>query len=183
MEKHVLRPSKFSDIFWRGLYGVDYGDARYVVEVDFFDIKEKVRLYRDDRLVEEGNSPASFDIGDATIEVAMALYGMKTARLVPHGQRPRPLTPLPGTAEDRRLSFGREHPVASMLLAAAAWIVLAVALVTQVPNLLNSIGYLTGWSVPTFGFPEWLNAFLGIAGILAGLDRGLRMKHNPLLND
>ncbi len=70
-----------------------------------------------------------------------------------------------------------------MLLAGVAWIILATALVTQVPNLLNGIGHLTGWSVPTFGLPGWLDVFLGVAGILAGLDRGLRMKHNPLLDD
>lgn len=183
MERQVLRPAKFSDVFWRGLYGIDYGGMHYVVEVDFFDIKEKVRLYCDGYLMEEMGSPASFDIGEATIEVAMALYGMKTARLISYGQGLRPLVPLPGTAEDRRLSFGKAHPVASMLLAAVAWIVLAVAFVTQIPNLLNSVAYLTGWSMPTFGLPEWLNAFLGVAGILAGLDRGLRMKHNPLLDE
>lgn len=183
MEQETLRPLKLSDIFWRGLYGIDHGGARYVIEVDFFDIKEKVRLYRDGRLVGEKSSPASFDIGDAAIKAAMALYGMKVAELAAQGEGPRPLAPLPGTAEDRRLSFGRKHPVASALLAAAAWVVLAVALVTQVPNLLNGIGHLTGWSVPTFGLPEWLNAFLSAAGILAGLDRGLRMKHNPLLDD
>lgn len=104
-------------------------------------------------------------------------------QFVSRGQRSRLLVPLPGTAEDRRLSFGRTHPAASMLLAGVAWIILATALVTQVPNLLNGIGHLTGWSVPTFGLPGWLDVFLGVAGILAGLDRGLRMKHNPLLDD
>lgn len=183
MDRQALRPFKFSDVFWRGLYGIDYGGARYVVEVDFFDIKEKVRLYRDGHLVEEKGSPASFEIEGATIKAAMALYGMKVAKLIPRGQKPQALVPLPGTAEDRRLSFGRAHPAVSMLLAAAAWIVLAIALVTQMPNLLNGIGYLAGWSVPTFGLPEWLNVLLGIAGILAGLDRGLCMKHNPLLDD
>ena len=183
MKREMLRPFRFSDMFWRGLYGIDYDDARYVIEVDFFDIREKVRLYRDGCLVEEKSSPASFDIEGATIKAAMALYGMKVAKLMPHGQKAQPLVPLPGTAEDHRLSFGRTHPVASALLAAAAWIVLAIALVTQVPNLLNGIGHLTGWSVPTFGLPGWLDVFLGVAGILAGLDRGSGMKPNPLLDE
>lgn len=176
-------------MIWQLLGGIEarnhalHDDSQYVVEVDFFDIKEKVRLYRDGRLVAEKSSPASFDIGGATIKAAMALYGMKAAKLVSRGQRSRLLVPLPGTAEDRRLSFGRTHPAASMLLAGVAWIILATALVTQVPNLLNGIGHLTGWSVPTFGLPGWLDVFLGVAGILAGLDRGLRMKYNPLLDD
>lgn len=39
------------------------------------------------------------------------------------------------------------------------------------------------FAVPTFALPAWLNAFLGVAGVVAGLDRGLRMAHNPLLDD
>ena len=146
--QEALRPLKPADVFWRGLYGIAHEGSQYVVEVDFFDIKEKVRLYRDGVLIGEKRSPASFDIDGACISAAMALYGMKHA-----------------------------------LLGATAWFVLAVALVTQVPNLLNGVGSLTGWTVPTFGLPPWLDGFLSVAGILAGLDRGLRMKHTPLLDD
>ena len=183
MTQEALRPLKPSDVLWRGLYGTTHEGSQYVVEVDFFDVKEKVRLYRDGVLVEEKRSPASFDVGGANISAAMALYGMKHAWLAPRGRPRRGLVPLPGTAEARRAAFGRRHPALNALVAAVAWAVLVVALVTQVPNLLNGIGFLTGWEVPTFGLPSWLNGFLSVAGILAGLDRGLRMKHTPLLDD
>ena len=58
-----------------------------------------------------------------------------------------------------------------------------MALITQIPNLLSNLNFLAGLPVPTFGLPSWLNTALGILGILAGLDRGLRMKQNPLLDD
>ena len=32
-----LRPTKATDVFWRGLFGAGYGGSSYVVEVDFFD--------------------------------------------------------------------------------------------------------------------------------------------------
>jgi len=87
-------------------------------------------------------------------------------------------------------AFDREHPVASRVIAAVSWAVLAVALVTQIPNLLNSLvngaawlGFPVGFSAPTLALPGWLNTLLSVLGIVAGLDRGLRMVHNPLLDD
>lgn len=86
-------------MIWQLLGGIEarnhalHDDSQYVVEVDFFDIKEKGRLYRDGRLVAEKSSPVSFDIGGATIKAAMALYGMKAAKLVSRGQRSRLLVP------------------------------------------------------------------------------------------
>lgn len=185
-----LRPAKGTDVFWRGLFGIGHGGSSYVVEVDFFDIREKVRLYRDGRLVDEQGSPARFALGDgAVIEAAMALYGMKRAHLV-EGGRAWALLPLPGTAEALRFAFDREHPVASRAIAVGAWTVLAIALVTQFPHLLNSLangaawlGFPLGFSIPTLPLPEWLNTTLGVLGIVAGLDRGLRMVHNPLIDD
>ena len=182
-DKGQLRPTKPTDVFWRGLYGASYAGAHYVIEVDFFDIGEKVRLYRDGALVEEAKSPATFELDGARIKAAMALYGMKAAELVVEGAASQKLVPLPGTAEAWRFGFARKHPALNALLAVGAWAVLVAALVTQIPNLLNNLSFLTGWPVPTFGLPTWLNTALSILGILAGLDRGLRMKHNPLLDD
>ena len=53
IETTTLRPLKPTDLLWRGLYGISHGGMDYVVEVDFFDIGEKVRLYRDGALVAE----------------------------------------------------------------------------------------------------------------------------------
>lgn len=187
----ALRPLKPTDVFWRGLYGARRDGAHYVVEVDFFDIGEKVRLYRDGYLVDERPSPARFQLeGHAAIEASMALYGMKRTYLVEEGHGARALEPLPGTAEARRLAFDARYPAISRAIAVVAWVVLAVAAVTQVPNMLSSLANGAAWlgvpvsfAVPTFALPAWLNVFLGAAGIVAGLDRGLRMVHNPLLDD
>lgn len=193
MESSRMQAMKSTDIFWRGLYGIDHGGSSWVVEVDYFDPSETVKVYRDGVLVTKGRSPLRFDIDpSARVEAAMSLYGMKRAHMVDvrSGNATR-LQPLPGTAEDRRLRFEGEHPAASRVIAAVAWCVLAIALVTQIPNTVNSLGGLVETfslpiprpDVPTFALPGWLNGLLGVAGILAGLDRGLRMKHNALLDD
>lgn len=183
-ENPRLKPIKGGDIFWRGLYGTTFDKARYVIEVDYFDPRENVRLYRDGELIDMKQSPARFDIGQAVIYGSMALYGMKRACLVTkEGGISRRLEPLEGTAEDRRMRFARKHSATSNALATIAWLVLAIALITQVPNALNFVGQWLGFSVPTFDLPTWLDAALAILGIFAGLDRGLRMKHVPLLDD
>ena len=181
--KH-LRPTKQTDVFWRGLYGASHAGSAYVVDVDYFDIRERVRLYRDGVLADERRSPATFDLGGgATIRASMALYGMKRAELTVDGAAPAKLVPLAGTAEAKRMAFDRERPALSTLIAALSWIVLAIAAITQVPNMLNGIGRVVGFSVPAFALPDWLNLVLGVLGIAAALDRALRMKHNPLLDD
>ena len=187
-----LAPVKHSDVVWRGLYGVTYLGRDYVIEVDFFDISEKIRLYCEAELVDERTSPASFPLDrEASIQAAMSLYGMKRACLVVEGDDPKTLTPLPGTAEARRLSFGKRHPLANKLFAFAAWTVVVVAFITQLPNLVNGFGVALSWltadalsfSLPTFPLPGWMNGVLAVAGILAGRDRALRMVHNPRLDD
>lgn len=186
-KRNKLREVKWSDVFWRGLYEAQIRESTYTVEIDYFDIKERISLYRDGVLVDVQNSPATFVLSKGEkIEVAIALYGVKYARLVQNargGARAQQLVPASGSAEYLRLRFAEQHPVASRTIAFIAWAVLVVALVTQLPVMLNALGYWTGWSVPTFALPNWANTVLGIAGVLAALDRAFRMKHNPLLDD
>lgn len=89
LEGYPLKELKSAETLWRGLYEIEFEDAIYVIEVDFFDFSEKVRLYRDGFLVDEGVSPVVFDLGSGVrIEAAMALFGMKYARMVgPQGTR------------------------------------------------------------------------------------------------
>lgn len=190
LEGYPLKELKSAETLWRGLYGIEFEDAIYVIEVDFFDFSEKVRLYRDGFLVDEGVSPVVFDLGSGVrIEAAMALFGMKYARMVgPQGTRL--LTPLPGTAEAKRTLFEQNYPDVSKAIAASSWLVLVVALITQIPNLINGLlgaitmlGFSFGTPLPTFPLPPWANTLLSVLGLVAGLDRGLRMVHNPLLDD
>lgn len=193
MEDRMLKPFKPSDIFWRGLYGIECEGSQWIVEVDYFDISETIAIYRDGLLVASGKSPFVYDVSPSVrIEADMALYGMKRVHLVEtQTDEKRQLCPLPGTAECRRKEFEVRHPIANGVIAFVAWSVLAVALVTQAPNLANTISNLLGpilpfatyFSMPSFALPDWANCLLGILGIVAGIDRGLRMKHNALLDD
>ncbi|MCI8366484.1 MAG: hypothetical protein HFJ66_02640 [Eggerthellaceae bacterium] len=183
----MLREAKWTDVFWRGLYAAQVGEGAYTVEIDYFDIRERIALYRNGMLVDSQKSPAVFELPEGgRIEVAMALYGVKYARIV-DGRRSDggevQLVPAPGSAEYLRLRFARRHPAVSRAIAVLAWAVLAVALVTQLPVTLNSLGHWVGFAVPTFALPNWANAALAVAGLLAALDRAFRMKYNPLLDD
>ena len=72
------------------------------------------------------------------------------------------LTPLSGTAEEKRLRWDRSHPIASRSIAAAAWLVLVAALITQIPNTINSLMWTLSHlpyapslaPVPSFPLPE-----------------------------
>lgn len=180
-----LRPVKRWDWIWRGVFETDHDGSRWVVDVDLFDLRERVRLYRDGRLVESARAPALIAIDeDARIEADLSLYGMKYVRLVhADGAHPIPLRPCPGTAEAWRARFEHQHPAASRVVAAASWTVLAVALLTQLPELVDLVAGPRGYSVPTLELPGWANASITAAGVLAGLERALRLKHNPWLDE
>jgi len=184
--KHqTLMPLRSSQTPWRGLYGITHKGSNYVIEVDYFDIGEHILLYRDGNLIESKRSPARFQLADgSTIEASLSLYGMKVARLtLPYAASSIALDPLPGTAEARRAAFSDRHPSFSSGIAFTSWLVLTTALITQIPNIINGISFFTGFSVPSFGLPDALNIFLGVAGVAGGLDRGLRMKYHPLLDN
>lgn len=182
-----LRKAKWTDVFWRGLYEVQVGESSYTVEIDYFDIRERIALYRNGVLVDSQKSPAAFELPEGDrIEAAMALYGVKYARVVGSGRSgggEAQLVPAPGSAEYLRMRFDHQHPALSRSIAVIAWVVLVVALVTQLPVTLNSLGHWVGLAVPTFALPSWANTLLAVAGLLATLDRAFRMKHNPLLDD
>lgn len=193
MRRRVSGIEKPTDVLRRGLYGVEWQGEHWVVEVDYFDVTETIAVRCDGVEMAKGRSPLRHQIAPGVwIEAAMALYGMKRARLVDEATGSEiALTPLEGTAEDVRLRFERRHPVVSKVISSAAWTVLLVALVTQVPNLVNSFLNVVDMMplpvslprVPAFDLPDWLNCLLGVMGVAAGVDRGLRMKHNPLLDD
>ncbi len=182
-----LREVKWFDVFWRGLYEAQIGESIYTVEIDYFDIRERIALYRYGVLVDSQKSPAAFALPEGgRIEAAMALYGVKYARVVDGGRSgggEAQLAPALGSAEYLRMRFEHQHPVLSRSIAVLAWVILVVALVTQIPVTLNSFGYWFGFTVPTFALPSWANTVLAVAGLFAALDRAFRMKHNPLLDD
>jgi hypothetical protein len=89
-------------------------------------------------------SPATFRLGArATIEASMSVLGMRQVDLVVEGET-TVLTPVEGTAEAWRLQLERERPDLSRLIGVISWIVLAVALVYEVPQLIALIGGVIG---------------------------------------
>lgn len=188
-----LRPIRGWQALWRSGFAVTHRGHEYVVDVDYLDFDERIRLYRDGLLVDEQRSKARFLLPDGpegltpelrtTIEARMSLYGMRYVRLVDGGET-RDVPPLPGTAEAWRDRMDTRYPTASRVAGAASWVVLAVALVTLVPQLLDLVGGITGWEPPFVpDLPAGANAVLSVAGILAALDRALRRRYHPLLDD
>lgn len=178
-----FRPVTGWDVLWRSAFVLWHGGHEYVVAVDFLDWDERIRLYRDRRLVDEQRSRARFDLGGATVEARTGLYGMRYVRAVDPSGAVADVAPMPGTAEAWRDRMDRERPTASRAVGVAAWVVLVVALVTQVPQLLELVSGLTGWSPPFVpDLPAPVNTVLGVAGVVAAVDRALRRRYHPLVD-
>ena len=82
----------------------------------------------------------------------------------------RVLTPADGTAEAWRLQLERERPELSRLIGVISWIVLVVALLTDIPQLIGLIA-----------LPTAVNILLGVAALAAAIERALRFKSNRWL--
>ncbi|MEX3599704.1 hypothetical protein [Kocuria carniphila] len=132
------------------------------MDVDFFDFSERIRLYRDGEFVAVDSSPAGLRVDDyATVDAALSLYGMQYVRLVYlNGSTSESFRPSAGTSEDRRAKFSVNHPTADGIMSACSWIVLVLALLTQVPEILNFAGRFFDFSVLTFELPGWLHVTL-----------------------
>jgi hypothetical protein len=123
-----LEPVRGVQVISRGVYEIDYAGHSYTVEVDYFDVAEKVHLYRDGARIATEKSPARFELdGGATIEAQMGLLGMKRLRLVEPGRETQ-LQPATGTAEAGRAAFERDHPLPPLALGALGVLALAAAL-------------------------------------------------------
>lgn len=170
---------------WRSTFHAAYRGDELVVDVDYFDLSERIRLYRDGEFLAARSSPATLRVDERVrVVAAMSLYGMKYVRLeFDDGRDPVPFAPGPRTGEARRRRFATQHPVVDRVFSVLSWTVLVVALLTQVPELVSLVGGWVGISVPTFELPGRLNLTLQIAGVLAGLDRALRMKYNRWLDE
>ena len=180
-----LPPYKKWDWLWRSTFELEHQGSLLVADVDFFDFSERIRLYRDGKFVTVGSSPARLRVDDHTsVEAALSLYGMRYVRLVrTDAGTSESFRPSPGTGEDRRAKFAANYPLPDRIISVCSWIVLVLAVLTQVPEILNALGALFDIHVPTFELPHWLNITLQIGGVLAGLDRALRMKFNRWIDE
>lgn len=181
----ALAPLAWWHFVYRTVHGTQHAGTRWEIDVDFFDIDEKIRLYRDGRLDRIQRSKARFELDDgARIEAALSTYGLRRGHLVLPDGTERRLTPAPRTAERWRADLERDHPTVSRRLAAVSWTVLALALLLQIPQILEMGSEMTGWYAFTspITLPGPVNATLTVAGVLAGLERALRMRYHWLLD-
>ena len=180
-----LKPMRRWDFLWRTVMGIRYAGARWDIDVDFFDWDEKVRLYRDglQQRVQRGTSRFELDDG-ARIEVAWSTYGLRRAHLVGADGAQRQLVPARGTAERWRAELHRDRPGLSRRLGIVSWLGLVIALVLQIPQALAVVAELTGWYrfASPVALPAWLNTPLTVAGVLAALERALRLRYHWLLD-
>ncbi|ACQ78959.1 hypothetical protein Bcav_0698 [Beutenbergia cavernae DSM 12333] len=184
-DEESYRPVQGWQFVNRSAFTVRHGGHTWVVDVDFFDWDERIRLYRDGALVDEQRGRVRFDLDDGSaITARTATYGMRYVRLITPDGVTHDVPPADGTAEAWRARVHAEHPTASRAVAAASWTVLVAAIVTQVPRLLDVLGvWIDG--VPSFALdlPGPLNTALQVGGVLAAIDRGLRLRHNRWIDD
>ena len=170
------------DIVSRGRFETRHAGHVWTVDLDYFDVGNKLHLYRDGVEAEVQKSPATFRLGEsAAIEASMGLLGMRQVDLVVDGETTM-LTPVDGTAEAWRLGLEREHPEVSRLIGGISWIVLLFALIYEVPQLIALVGTAIGADLdPPFTLPGAADFTLGLAALAAALERALRFKSNRWL--
>lgn len=180
-----LRPMTGWQWMWRTSMGIEHGGSRWDIDVNFFDWDEKIHLYREGRRERTQTSTCRFELDDgARIEAALSTYGLKRAHLVGPDGTKAPLVPAPGTGERWRTDLDRRRPTLSRSIGIAAWVVLAVALVLQLPQLVQFGANITDAYAfsAAVDLPPWFNVTLGVAGVLAALDRALLLRNHWLLD-
>jgi hypothetical protein len=182
VEPRRLRPLRGWDLVSRGRFETRHDGHLWTVDLDYFDFGENLHLYRDGVEVAIQRSPAAFQLGEgATITASMSLLGMRQVHLVVEGETTT-LTPVDGTAEGWRLRLERERPGLSRLIGAISWAVLAVALVYELPQLIALIARTIGVDFESpLTLPGAANFILGMAALVAAVERALRFKSNRWL--
>src|SRR5690625_3784666 len=117
-DSEALRPLRRGEGLVRGRFETEHDGATYVVDAHYLDLDERIRLYRDGRLVDTARGRATFHLGGGVrIEAAVAKVGMKYVRLRQgEGSDTVQLPPAVGTAEAWRARVGHAHPTASLVV-------------------------------------------------------------------
>lgn len=188
-----LKPYRRWHSLWRSLFRIelnhpDGGTESYAVDVDFFAWSEEIRLYRNGVQEARAESPASFPIPGGAIEAATSTYGIKRMHVVRADGAEKQLTPHPYSGEGWRARLAQRHPALSRALAATSFTVLAVSLIVLLPQLASSISHLDVVAERIGSFdspivlPAEVNIALGVAGVLAGIERAQRLRYHWLLD-
>ncbi|WP_154792317.1 hypothetical protein [Occultella kanbiaonis] len=187
-----LKPQRPWQVLSRSIFRIETGPAgevhEYAVDVDHFDLDEKVALYRDGRQHLVAGTPATFVVPGGAIEVARSTFGVSRMHLVADSGEERVLAPDRHSAEYWRLVLDRRHPRLSRWIGRVAIGILVVGLVLFVPQLLELVSGIdvVAENVGTFtspiSLPAWLNVTLLVAGILASTERALTLRNHWLLD-
>ncbi len=149
-----------------------------MIDLGFFDTRERVALYRDGQFVDEARSPASFVIGNGDrIVASLGLLGMKEAHLEVDGAQTM-LTPAIGTGERWRLELERQRPGLSRAIGYVSLAVLLVALVVDGSEILGLIDP----DLDPLGLPALVATIVGFLALAAAIERALRLKCNRWLD-
>ncbi|MGJ9425926.1 hypothetical protein ACHABX_08800 [Nesterenkonia halotolerans] len=150
--------------------------------------KVRAHLYLNGTHRAQSKLPARFPVEGGTVHVAMSSYGIKRCHYVTARGAERELTPDPKSAEGRRATLDRRHPVLSRLIGAFSVLLLLTGIglnllqiaepISQIPPIAQSIGTFES----PIHLPLWLNLTLGFGALLASMERALRMQYNPLLD-
>ncbi|MEU9885026.1 hypothetical protein [Sphaerisporangium sp. NPDC051011] len=152
--------------------------------------REKVRahLYVDGAHRFESKLPAMFPVEGGAIEVAMSAYGIRRCHYVTRAGAEHQLTPDPKSAEGRRARLDGEHPALSRSIGVFSVLTLLVGVglnLLQIAEPLSRIPPIAeraGIFESPIHLPLWLNIALGLAAVLASVERSLRLRYNPLLD-
>jgi hypothetical protein len=185
-----LPPYRFWQPFSRSLFSVELADGtgRHVFEVDVrhgrdsSSRKRPAALYRDGVQVQAANLPVAFPVPGGVIEVAVSQYGVKRMHLVGDDGRQQVLRPHPRSAEGLRARFDERFPRTSAALGAVGLVVLLVGLAVALSLAVEQITRVevvaqhTGTFTSPVHLPGWATFALAAAGVLAAIDRALRLK-------
>lgn len=184
---------------WRSVFGIDHDGAHWHVEVNFLDWDERVALYRNERQDRTQALPARFALDDgSTIEVRTSTYGIRRAHLVSPEGVEQQLVPVPGSAERWRADLERRRPGLSTTISVTSFLVLLAVIVLQVPQGLEWLADLSGEIAPElpenlaglagvleqfsftspWHFGPMVNGIITVAGLLALLERALRLRYS-----
>lgn len=147
-----------------------------------------VALYRDGVQILQSDLPAALPVPGGIIEVASSMYGLRRMHVVPDDGPALVLRPDPRTPEGLRAAFARGFPRASAALGRIAVVVLIVGIVVAVPQTIEAISRLDlvadlfGVFTSPVRLPDWLNGALGVATVVAGLERALTLRSHRLLD-
>lgn len=188
-----LRPMRPWHALGRSVFHIELPDDdgvphTFSVSVPFFDLDGTVHLFRDGRRHAMAEAPAILPVPGGVIEVRTSTFGLARMHFVPDDGSEEQLLPDRASAEGLRARFGHRFPRASRVVAGLAVAVLLVGLAVGLPQILEQLTQIE-WiaqNVGTFtspvSLPAWANTTLFVAGLAAGIERGLTLRNHWLID-